>query len=90
MSRELTERRTTQNACFVRSPWTCRTRTSSLASVACRWVGFLRVTAGAYRYKICQFCYNRLLTSDARCPGCRRPYDAKAVVYQPVDFEELA
>ncbi|KAK1924874.1 transcriptional repressor [Papiliotrema laurentii] len=39
--------------------------------------------------QICQFCYNKLLTSDSRCPGCRRPYDAKAVVYKPVDVEEV-
>ncbi|ORY24964.1 hypothetical protein BCR39DRAFT_545379 [Naematelia encephala] len=39
--------------------------------------------------QICQFCYNRLLQSDGRCPGCRRQYDAKAVVFQPVDFEEV-
>ncbi|WVW82956.1 hypothetical protein I302_104971 [Kwoniella bestiolae CBS 10118] len=39
--------------------------------------------------QICQFCYNKLLGSDARCPGCRRPYDAKAVVFQPVDWEEV-
>jgi hypothetical protein len=38
--------------------------------------------------QICQFCYNKLLTTDSRCPGCRRPYDAKAVVFQPVDWEE--
>jgi CCR4-NOT transcription complex subunit 4 len=38
--------------------------------------------------QICQFCYNKLLGSDSRCPGCRRPYDAKAVIFQPVDFEE--
>ncbi|KAK8869719.1 hypothetical protein IAR55_000287 [Kwoniella newhampshirensis] len=39
--------------------------------------------------QICQFCYNKLLQTDARCPGCRRPYDAKAVVFQPVDWEEV-
>ncbi|OCF36503.1 CCR4-NOT transcription complex subunit 4 [Kwoniella heveanensis BCC8398] len=39
--------------------------------------------------QICQFCYNKLLSTDARCPGCRRPYDAKAVVFQPVDWEEV-
>ncbi|WRT67246.1 uncharacterized protein IL334_004213 [Kwoniella shivajii] len=39
--------------------------------------------------QICQFCYNKLLGTDARCPGCRRPYDAKAVVFQPVDWEEV-
>ncbi|ORX39960.1 hypothetical protein BD324DRAFT_246136 [Kockovaella imperatae] len=39
--------------------------------------------------QICQFCYNKLLGSDARCPGCRRPYDAKAVVFQPVDWDEV-
>ncbi|WWC60993.1 uncharacterized protein I303_103570 [Kwoniella dejecticola CBS 10117] len=39
--------------------------------------------------QICQFCYNKLLGSDARCPGCRRAYDAKAVVFQPVDWEEV-
>ncbi|WWC89906.1 uncharacterized protein L201_004835 [Kwoniella dendrophila CBS 6074] len=39
--------------------------------------------------QICQFCYNKLLGSDARCPGCRRPYDSKAVVFQPVDWEEV-
>jgi CCR4-NOT transcription complex subunit 4 len=38
--------------------------------------------------QICQFCYNRLLSTDARCPGCRRTYDAKAVIFQPVDLEE--
>jgi CCR4-NOT transcription complex subunit 4 len=38
--------------------------------------------------QICQFCYNRLLSTDARCPGCRRTYDAKAVIFQPVDVEE--
>ncbi|WWD16013.1 hypothetical protein CI109_100438 [Kwoniella shandongensis] len=39
--------------------------------------------------QICQFCYNKLLQTDSRCPGCRRPYDAKAVVFQPVDWEEV-
>ncbi|WVQ71720.1 hypothetical protein IAR50_001261 [Cryptococcus sp. DSM 104548] len=39
--------------------------------------------------QICQFCYNKLLSSDARCPGCRRTYDTKAVVFQPVDWEEV-
>ncbi|OXG21530.1 CCR4-NOT transcription complex subunit 4 [Cryptococcus neoformans Tu401-1] len=39
--------------------------------------------------QICQFCYNKLLSTDSRCPGCRRPYDTKAVVFQPVDWEEV-
>ncbi|KAL7424105.1 transcriptional repressor general negative regulator of transcription subunit 4 [Cryptotrichosporon argae] len=39
--------------------------------------------------QICQFCYNKLLHDDPRCPGCRRPYDANAVVYQPVNLDEV-
>ncbi|RXK38595.1 hypothetical protein M231_04101 [Tremella mesenterica] len=39
--------------------------------------------------QICQFCYNHLLSTDPRCPGCRRAYDANAVVFQPVDVEEV-
>ncbi|KAK4689748.1 CCR4-NOT transcription complex subunit 4, partial [Tremellales sp. Uapishka_1] len=39
--------------------------------------------------QICQFCYNKLLSDDPRCPGCRRTYDAKAVVFQAVDFDEV-
>nr|ODN87984.1 CCR4-NOT transcription complex subunit 4 [Cryptococcus depauperatus CBS 7841] len=39
--------------------------------------------------QICQFCYNKLLSTDSRCPGCRRPYDTKAVVFEPVDWEEV-
>lgn len=41
-----------------------------------------------FALQICQFCYNKLLRDDPRCPGCRRNYDAASVVFQPVDFDE--
>lgn len=29
-------------------------------------------------YQVCMFCYNRLLESDPRCPGCRSKYQKKS------------
>ena len=70
---------------------TLRTKTSDHANVECKLVVHRRSSTSRHAdgsVQICQFCYNRLLNSDARCPGCRRPYDSKAVVFQPVDWEE--
>ncbi|KAL1406823.1 transcriptional repressor general negative regulator of transcription subunit 4 [Vanrija albida] len=39
--------------------------------------------------QICQFCYHKLLRDDPRCPGCRTKYDKSAVVYTPVDLDEV-
>ncbi|KAL1371590.1 hypothetical protein HN51_001821 [Arachis hypogaea] len=31
-------------------------------------------------FRLCLFCHKRILEEDARCPGCRKPYECEAVV----------